>query len=255
MPRARSVYVETRGDVAEVVFNRPEILNAANHQWVDDFRYVLDDLEAARGLRVVVVSGAGRSFSTGIDLKALAAGEIPLEWFRQFDENVRRLELLDAVTIAKIRGYALGGGLQVTLGCDLRIAAEDARFGLPAVLESLVPGMGTWRLPRFIGLGRARRLALTGELVGAEEAQRIGLVDMVAPEADLDQKTQSVIADLQKGSHTAQRLTKRLVTRAFDSNYDEALSECIESQRLALESEDHRGAMAEYRTRRGLPQR
>ncbi len=158
MSRTSAVYLEFRESIAELVMNRPEVLNAENWQMARDFHAALDDLEKNRDVRAVIVTGAGRAFSSGIDLKALAAGEIHLDWFRSFDEVMRRLEQLDALTVAKIRGYAIGGGLQVALACDLRVAANDARFGLPAVLEALIPGMGTYRLPRFIGLGRARRM-------------------------------------------------------------------------------------------------
>ena len=110
-------------------------------------------LEKAADISAVILSGAGRSFSSGVDLKALSRGELKIDWFRSFDEAMRRIEQLDALTIAKIRGYAIGGGLQLTLACDLRVAAPDARFGLPAVLEALIPGMGTYRLASFRGLG------------------------------------------------------------------------------------------------------
>ena len=161
------------------------VLNAANCQWIDDLHAALDELEAAERLRVVIISGRGRAFSTGIDLKALSNGEIQIGWFRLWEEAMRRIEKLQAVTIARVNGYALGGGLQVCLACDLRVASEDAQFGLPAVLEALIPGTGTYRLPRFVGLGRARRMILTGETVGALEALEIGLADWVVPAAQL----------------------------------------------------------------------
>src|SRR5689334_9516551 len=162
---------------AEVAFNRPHVLNAANCQWMEDLHAVLDELEGARSLRCVIVSGRGRAFSTGIDLKALAGGEIQIGWFHRWEEAMRRIEALRPVTIARVQGYALGGGLQVALACDLRVVADDAQLGLPAVLEALIPGTGTYRLPRFVGLGRARRMIITGETVAAQEALDIGLAD------------------------------------------------------------------------------
>jgi len=251
MTRANTVYLERRGEIAEVVLNRPEVLNAENPQMMDDFHAVLDELEASRDVRAVVVSGQGRSFSSGIDLKALSAGEIKIDWFRRFDEGVRRLEQLPALTIAKIRGYAIGGGLQITLGCDLRITTPDAHFGLPAVLEALIPGMGTYRLPRFIGLGRARRLVLTGELISADEALRIGLVDWVVPEDQLNATTESIIANTLKSSLVARGFSKKLVTAAFESTFDEALTACLDYQAQSLASNDHRQAMEEYRRSKG----
>jgi enoyl-CoA hydratase/carnithine racemase len=247
---SNTVYLEKRGHIADLVMNRPEILNAQNWQVMHDFHAVLDDLERSSDIRAVIVTGAGRSFSTGIDLKALSTAQIGIDWFRSFDEAVRRLEQLDALTVAKIRGYAIGGGLQVALCCDLRIAAPDARLGLPAVMEALIPGMGTYRLPRFIGLGRARRMVLTGELIGAEEALRIGLLDWVVDEENLTETVESVIAGVLKGSPTAQALSKKLVTASFESGFDEAFSKYLDYQGQALRSIDHAQAMADYRNRK-----
>ena len=250
MTHTGAVYLEKRGDVAELVMNRPEVLNAENWKLADDFHAVLDELEADGNVRAVVVSGAGRAFSSGIDLRALSAGELKIDWFRRFDEAVRRLEQLDALTVARIRGYAIGGGLQVALGCDLRVAADGARLGLPAVLEALIPGMGTYRLPRFIGLGRARRMVLTGELVSADEALRIGLVDWVAPEEKLDETTASVISAVLQGSAAARGFSKKLVTGSFEADFDGAFPTYLEYQRRCLLSGDHAQAMAEYRRRK-----
>ncbi len=244
------VYCQKRGKLAEVVFNRPEVLNAANWEWVNQFRRVLEELEHAPERRAVVVYGEGRSFSTGVDLNALAAGELGLDWFRCFDENVRRLEQLEAITIAKIRGHAIGGGLQVALGCDLRTASPEATFGVPAVHEALIPGLGTYRLPRFIGLGRARRLVLTGEMIKADEAQRIGLVDWVVPAEQLDEKTEEVIALVLKGSATTQGFAKKLVTQSFDSTYDEMFETYLNYQQRSITSPEHRQALEAYRARK-----
>lgn len=250
MAPARYVYLETEGKIANIVLNRPEVLNAANVQWVEDLHRALDELETTPGVRVVIVSGQGRSFSTGIDLKALAAGEIQIAWFRRWDEAMLRIEQLDAVSIAKIHGYALGGGLQVALSCDLRMATPDARMGLPAVLEALIPGMGTYRLPRFIGLGRAKRLILTGEVLDADEALRMGMVDWVVPADQLEATMESVIAGILKGSGMAQRFSKRLATSAFETNLEAAFSKLLADQQQCLSSTEHKEAMREYRNRK-----
>jgi enoyl-CoA hydratase/carnithine racemase len=250
MDTTKAVYLERRGTTVELVLNRPEVLNAENWAMADDFHAALDEVEASPEVRAVVVTGKGRAFSSGIDLRALAAGETKTGWFRRFDEGMRRLEELDALTVAKIRGYALGGGLQVTLACDLRVAAEGTRFGLPAVLEALIPGMGTYRLPRFIGLGRARRMVLTGEMIAADEALRIGLVDWVVPDEKLDEKVESVIATVAKGSALARGYSKKLVTSSFETDYEEQFTRYLEYQSESLRSPEHKAAMAEYRNRK-----
>lgn len=248
--QSRAIRLEKRGLIAELVMIRPEVLNAENWQMAHDFHAALDELERSREIQAVVVTGEGRSFSSGVDLRALSTGELKIDWFRSFDEAMRRLEQLDALTVAKIRGYAIGGGLQIALACDLRIAAPDAKVGLPAVMEALIPGMGTYRLPRFIGLGRARRMVLTGELMGADEALRIGLVDWVVPGDQLDETVQSVIAGVLKGGPTARTYSKKLVTAAFESSFDAAFEKYLHYQEISLASNDHKQAMAEYRDRK-----
>ncbi len=248
--KAKTVLLEKRGHIAEVTLNRPEILNAEDWAMAHDFHAVLDELEKSKEIRAVILTGAGRAFSSGIDLRQLSQGKLAIDWFRSFDRAMRRVEQLDALTVAKIRGYAIGGGLQIALACDLRVAAPDARLGLPAVMEALIPGMGTYRLPRFIGLGRARRMVLTGELIGAEEGLRIGLLDWVVPEEKLGETVDSVIAGVLKGSPTAQAFSKKLVTDAFESGFDEAFEKYLDYQERSLRSEDHARAMDEYRNRK-----
>jgi enoyl-CoA hydratase/carnithine racemase len=250
MTRTSAMYLEVRGSIAELVMSRPEVLNAENWQMAHDFHAALEQLERSPEVRAVIVRGEGRSFSSGVDLKALSAGDLKLDWFRSFDEAMLRLERLDALTVAKIRGYAIGGGLQIAMACDLRIATPDARFGLPAIFEALIPGMGTYRLPRFIGLGRARRLMLTGELIDAEEALRIGLVDWVVPQEKLDETAGSIIAGVLKGSAAAQGFSKKLVAAAFESDFETAFATYLDYQQRSLASADHQQAMADYRNRK-----
>jgi enoyl-CoA hydratase/carnithine racemase len=250
MTQTRTVYIKREGNIAELVLNRPEVLNAENWQLVNEFHQSLDELESAGDLKAVIVSGSGRSFCSGIDLKELSSGQIKIDWFRRTDEAVRRLESLNALTIAKIRGYAIGGGLQIALACDFRISTPDAHLGLPAVLEGLIPGMGTYRLPRFIGLGRARRMVLTGELVQGSEALRIGLVDWVVADDQLDQKTQVLAEMAFRGSSTVRGFAKKLVTSSFESGYDQAFETYLEYRQQSLDSEDHRRTMMEYRQRK-----
>jgi enoyl-CoA hydratase/carnithine racemase len=140
MNHAPAVCLERKGSIAELTLDRPEVLNAEDWQMAHDLHAALDELEKATGISAMVLSGAGRSFSSGVDLKASSRGELKIDWFRSFDEAMRRIEQLEALTIAKVRGYAIGGGLQLTPACDLRVAAPNARFGLPAVLEALIRG-------------------------------------------------------------------------------------------------------------------
>jgi enoyl-CoA hydratase/carnithine racemase len=234
------------GEVKEIVMNRPSVLNAADLDWMDDLHFALDAVEGVEGLRIVVVSGLGSSFCTGIDLNSLASGQIKTGWFQSWERAMRRLELLEPVTIAKMQGYAIGGGLQVGLACDLRIASEDAQLGLPAVLEALIPGLGTFRLPRFVGLGRAKRMILTGELLSARQSLDIGLVDWVAEPGQLDALTTQIVDGLLKGSGTAQCFSKWLTLGAFERDAESVLDSYLDYQARTISSKEHRAAMDQY---------
>lgn len=141
-----------------------------------------DDREA----RVAILTGAGRAFCSGVDLKALSSGRLDLSFFVDIEPLWDILENCDKAVICGIHGYCLGGGLQIALACDLRMASDDAVLGLPAVKECLIPGLGTYRLPRLIGMGRARELLLLGDTIDARRAPEIGLVNVVVPRAELE---------------------------------------------------------------------
>src|SRR5690349_17840884 len=168
------------GPIATLRLNRVERLNAFGNQGTHDINAAADALARDDRVRIVIITGAGRAFSTGIDLKELAAGEIDMSYHHRWEAAMRAFETMDKVVIAAINGYCLGGGLQLALACDVRIAAESAQLGLPAVKEGLIPGMSVWRLPRFVGLGRARQQILSGEMIDARAAQAIGLVEDLA---------------------------------------------------------------------------
>ncbi len=174
-----TMHLEIAGEVARLTLDRPRVLNAGNRQWVADLNEAVRRLERAPEARVVVLTGAGRAFSTGVDLKELAAGEFGYADFVAWEDAMVAIERMDRLVIAGINGHCLGGGLQLTLVCDYRLASEDALLGLPAVKECLIPSLALYRLPRLIGAARAKELILLGEPISAREAERYGLVNRV----------------------------------------------------------------------------
>lgn len=236
--------------MARITLNRPEILNAANHQWIEDLHTVVNVVASDGELRIVVITGAGRAFCTGIDLKDLSTGKIALSFHNLWERTMRILETMDKIVIAGINGYCLGGGLQLALACDIRVASQTAILGLPAVKECLIPGLATYRLPRFVGMGRAKRLILTGENITALEAEAIGLVDWVVPPEEFEEKLQAIIQKFLKFATKAARLAKILTSQAFDLSYSEFLEKYFEFQKIASESEEHQEAMRAYREKR-----
>jgi enoyl-CoA hydratase/carnithine racemase len=149
----------------------------------------------------------------------LAAESMPDGFYARQEEAFVGLERLDRLVIAQIHGYCLGGGLQLALACDIRILAGDAMLGLPAAAEGLPPGMATWRLPRYVGLGRAMRLSVGGERVGAAEALAIGLADHVLPVAGFADAAAGLVAHYLAVPQGAARATKELVRSAFDTDF------------------------------------
>lgn len=233
--------------VARLRFNRPEALNAANRAWVNDLVTATTHLAQNKDLRVVIVGGEGRSFCSGLDVKELAQGHLHTEWFEIWERGVSALEDLDAITIAAIHGYCLGGGLQVAIACDLLLATDDAVLSIPAVKEGVVADLGPMRLARQIGAAPARRLCLLGRRFSAQEGQALGLITEVVPPDQLERRAQELADELLAIPFTALRHTKRQIARAFDASRDTLFTEMVAAQDDCLRSPEHTAVMAEYR--------
>ena len=241
--------LEVAGAVARLTLDRPQVLNAGNRRWVADLNEVVRRLQARPDVRVVVVTGAGRAFCTGVDLTELASGEFGLADFVAWEDAMVAIERMDRLFIAAINGHCLGGGLQLTLVCDYRLASEDALLGLPAVKECLIPSLALYRLPRLIGSARAKELILLGEAISAREAERYGLVNRVVPAADFPAALDTTVARFLTLPAASARASKHLTTRAFDMDLDAFRAEMQAHFEVCLASEEHRLAMAALRNR------
>ena len=250
-----SVRLDLDGPVARITLNRPEVLNAGDPAWVAELTDVVARVGALRELRVAVIAGAGRAFSTGVDLGSLAAGEMTLPHFVAWEDAMTAIERMPVPFIAAINGHCLGGGLQLALVCDYRLAAADAVIGLPAVKECLIPSMALYRLPRLIGAARAREMILTGEPISATRAEQVGLVNRVVAASEFPGAVDDCIARFLALPATAVAVSKRLLARAFDLPFDAFRREMEAGFRLCLDSAEHRAAMDEIRHRRKGPAR
>jgi enoyl-CoA hydratase/carnithine racemase len=201
----------------------------------------------ASDARVVVITGAGRAFCTGVDLKALAADQFHLEDFIAWEDAMTTMERMDALFIAAINGHCLGGGLQLALVCDYRLARADARLGLPAVKERLIPSMSLYRLPRLIGLARAQELILLGEPITAREAELIGLVNRCVEPSDFETELARTIERFLALPQTTVAASKRLTRQAFDLGFDEFRRRMEKELSACLSSDEYRAAMAKLR--------
>ncbi len=188
-----SMTYQTDGHVARLTLNRPHVLNAFNFQGVLELKQAAQDIHADPNLRVVLIQGAGRAFCTGIDLKELSSGGTPPEYFRHWEEALRIFESAEKLILCAMHGYALGGGLQLPLACDIRIATDDCLLGLPAAPEAFIPGMGTYRLPRYVGLGRAKWMVLSGQNIDGRRAQEFGLVDHLVKAESFQQEVDELV--------------------------------------------------------------
>lgn len=238
--------VEKVGKVAHLTLSRPHLLNAVDFDTAVEFYGVAEALRDDPDVRVIVIRGDGRAFCTGIDLKQLSAGETPVEYYARWDGALRIFETMDKFVVCVIQGYALGGGLQLALASDIRIATEDAQLGLPAINESIVPGLSTFRLPRFVGWGRAKWMVLTGENVDGRTAVDIGLVDVAVPEAELaatvDERVEALLTTCSVGA----RHSKILLGLHADLDHEDFFAEYMRRQQLCIDSDDHREAREAY---------
>lgn len=209
-----TVTLETEGPLAYLRLDRPEALNAFDAAMIEAMRERITQIRDDPDVRAVVLSGNGRAFCTGVDVKGLHGGTLGLDWFRDWHHMTVELESLEVPVVAAIQGHCLGGGLMLTLAVDYRIAATDLQIGLGAVRHGILPGSAPQRLGAAVGSVTARRLCLFGEYLYAAEALRIGLVDQVVPAADLDHTARTLAERAASFSGATLRELKRLLIQA-----------------------------------------
>jgi enoyl-CoA hydratase/carnithine racemase len=242
------VLVAVDGPIATIRFNRPEKLNAADLAQCHALEAAVAAVGAEPAVRLVLLRGAGRSFGTGIDRDMLAAG-MPPDFMPSHERAYAALEDMDKLVVAVLHGHVLGAGLLAAVACDLRICSTDAVLGLLAARYGLFPALGTFRLPRLIGLGPARRLILSGETVDPPEAYRLGLVDHLVPAERFDDGVAELVARYAALSPAAVAAIKHLTGRAFDSTRDAALAEAVPLLAACLAAPDVAQASATWRAR------
>lgn len=237
---------EMEGPLARLRLNRPEVHNAANWAWVNDLVAITEYLEEQDEIHVVIVSGEGQSFCSGLDVKELAHGNLSPDWFATWERGVMGLAELDAITIAAIHGYCLGGGLQVALACDLRIAATGAVLSIPAVREGVVAALGPMRLARLIGAGPAKQLCLLGQRFTPEQGLALRLLNEVIPPEQLETRALAIAQELLEIPFTALKHTKRQIDSAFEVDAATLMAEFLDAQEECLLSPEHQAVMARY---------
>jgi enoyl-CoA hydratase len=244
--KLETMYFEKQGGIGRLTLNRPHLLNAMNYQGALDMNRAAEMIRDDPDLRVTLIRGSGRAFSTGIDLKQLVAGETPHDYYEKWDRALRILEQAESILVCAMHGYALGGGLQLALACDIRIATESCQMGLPAIKEGIVPGLGAFRLPRYIGLGRAKQMALSGDNIDGRRAYEIGLIDHVVKTDAFEEEVNALVEKYSRVCSEGTRQSKILLNLSFDMPHGQFFEEYLRRQRIALASPDHQEAMAAY---------
>ena len=246
--------VEVDGPVATLTLDRPESLNALTVPIKVALREALESIDRHRAVRAVILTGAGRAFCAGQDLaerESPDAAPLDVEVRERFNPIIRAIRSMGQPVIAAVNGVAAGAGASLTFACDLRIAAEEARFVLAFGRIGLVPDSGaTWFLPRLVGQAKAAELALVGEPLDAAEALRLGLVSNVVPGDRLLDEARAMASRLAEGAPLALALTKEALQRSSTIDLDEALEGEAKLQGIAGASADHVEGLAAFKEKR-----
>ena len=243
------VTLEQKGPVGVITMNRPEALNALNDQVLRDLDQVLDQVEENEEILVAVITGAGRSFVAGADIgqmSTLTAAEG--KKFGALGNRIfLKLENLSKPTIAAVNGFALGGGCELSMACDIRVASEKAKFGQPEVGLGITPGFGgTQRLPRIVGAANAMELILTAKTINAAQAKEIGLVSHVYAPEELMDKALELANAIAANAQVAVRQSKAAIRRGLQTDMSTGVAYESEAFGLCFATEDQKDAMKAF---------
>jgi len=221
-----TILLDRKGAVAVIRINRPDKLNAMNSKVKEEIIHALGDLEKDDAVHVAVITGVGdKAFVAGADINEFA-GKKPIDQWNAYGHTslYNVVDRFPKPILAMINGYCLGGGCELAMACDIRVASDRASLGQPEINIGIIPGGGgSQRLPRLVGLGKALEMILTGERISAAEAHRIGLVDLVVPHADLEAKTMELAEKIASKSPAAVRLAKAAVKASMNMPLNEGL--------------------------------
>jgi 2-(1,2-epoxy-1,2-dihydrophenyl)acetyl-CoA isomerase len=252
---AKTILLEQRDGVLTITLNRPDVLNAFNDQMSAEMQDALRDAERDAAVRCLVLTGAGRGFCSGQDLRDRAAGNTTFSFVdslrQRYNPIITKLRTIEKPVLAAVNGVAAGAGCSLALACDLRLASEKASFIEVFARVGLVPDSGsTYFLPRLIGLGKAFELSFLAEPISADDALRIGLVNWMVPETDFAARTGEIARRLAQGPTKGFGLIKRAMNRNLDADLASALDYEALMQGAAGRTDDHREGVAAFLEKR-----
>ena len=241
------IIVETRGRVGVIRLNRPQALNALNSEMIGEIAAAVDAFEADAAIGCMVVTGSDKAFAAGADIKEMAAKTYMEAFMSDFAATWDRVAHARKPVIAAVAGFALGGGCELAMQCDLIIAADTARFGQPEIKLGIIPGIGgTQRLTRAVGKAKAMDLILTGRMMDAAEAERAGLVARVVPAADLMAEAMKAAEAVAALSLPSVMVAKEAVNRAFEVSLAEGVAFERRVFHALFATEDQKEGMAAF---------
>ena len=231
-----NITYEVRESIGYITLNRPKVMNALNRRTIEELNTAFHAAQDDATVKGVILTGTGdKAFIAGADIAELSAiddGQAG-EFSEKGQEVLSFIEMLGKPVIAAVNGFALGGGCETAMACTIRIAAENAKFGQPEVKLGIIPGYGgTQRLPRLVGKGRALQLILTGDVIGAQEAHRIGLVNEVVPAADLISRCEAILKQIGANAPLAVRYSIHAVNEGIETDLSSGLK--LEAKYFAL---------------------
>jgi enoyl-CoA hydratase/carnithine racemase len=244
------VRYEAVDGVGWITLARPQVLNALDAPLATELAAAVAAAAEDPDARVVVVAGEGRAFSSGMDRAALSAGAVGESFFRDWIHALNGLEDMGKLVVAAIRGYCIGGGLQLALACDLRFCAADAVLALGATCHGLIPDGAVLRLARVVGLGRAKEPALLNDHLTPEQGLQMGLVNWVVPVDAFDAELRRVVEKCLEAAPTATRHTKRLLLASFHEDPRALIDEVVAAQMECMRGWELRGANRAWDERR-----
>ena len=249
-----NISVSLEEGIAILKINRPKVLNALNRATLLEIQRALKELEKDSEVRVLIITGEGeKAFVAGADISEMAPmnPKEALEFSKLGHETLNLIEEFPSPVIAAVNGYALGGGLELVLACDIILASENARLGLPEVTLGICPGFGgTQRLPRLIGKARAKELIFTGEMIDAKKAYEFGIVNKVVPQDKLLDEAKEIARKIAKNGPLAVRAAKRLVEKGLETSLRNGEAMEIEAWANLFATEDQKEGMKAFLEKR-----
>ena len=248
-----TIKYEKQGNIALITINRPEALNALNSKVISELEQAVAAVEADTSLGAMILTGEGRSFVAGADI----AEQCPMDpaagrkWGQRGSALMRRIELLPIPTIAAVNGFALGGGCELAMSCDIILASEKAKFGQPEVGLGITPGFsGTQRLPRRVGMAKAKELIFSGKMIKADEAEKIGLVNAVYAPEELMNGAMEMAKSFAANAPVAVRYAKSCIDRGMQMDMDSAIAYENELFALCFATDDQKEGMTAFLEKR-----